>query len=84
MKGSGEAQAHGPWRVADVRDSMFVSIEKAGSGISVFFLASGVAGLELLGAQDYVQELFYGFVLIVAVVISRLVNRRRQAAVHAS
>jgi len=50
----------------------------------VFFLASGVAGLELLGAQDYVQELFYGFVLIVAVVISRLVNRRRQAAVHAS
>jgi ribose transport system permease protein len=55
-----------------------------GSGISVFFLASGVAGLELLGAQDYVQELFYGVVLIVAVVISRLVNRRRQAAVHTS
>ncbi len=51
-----------------------------GSGISVFFLASGVAGLELLGAQDYVQELFYGVVLVVAVVLSRIVNRRRQNA----
>lgn len=51
-----------------------------GSGISVFFLASGVAGLELLGAQDYVQELFYGVVLVLAVVISRIVARRRQSA----
>ena len=47
-----------------------------GSGISVYFLATGVAGLELLGAQDYVQSLFYGVVLVVAVVLSRLVNRR--------
>ncbi len=47
-----------------------------GSGISVYFLATGVAGLELLGAQDYVQQLFYGIVLVVAVVFSRLVNRR--------
>ncbi|HEX5191247.1 MAG TPA: hypothetical protein VFW09_00480 [Solirubrobacteraceae bacterium] len=54
-----------------------------GSGVSVSLLASGGSGLELLGAQDYVQELFYGFVLVVAVVLSRLVNRRR-AAVHTS
>jgi ribose transport system permease protein len=47
-----------------------------GSGISVYFLATGVAGLELLGAQDYVQSLFYGVVLVVAVVLSRLLNRR--------
>jgi ribose transport system permease protein len=47
-----------------------------GSGISVYFLATGVAGLELLGAQDYVQSLFYGIVLVIAVVLSRLVNRR--------
>jgi ribose transport system permease protein len=46
-----------------------------GSGISVYFLATGVAGLELLGAQDYVQSLFYGVVLVIAVVLSRLVNR---------
>jgi ribose transport system permease protein len=48
-----------------------------GSGISVYFLATGVAGLELLGAQDYVQSLFYGIVLVIAVVLSRVVNRRR-------
>jgi ribose transport system permease protein len=48
-----------------------------GSTIAVYFLATGVAGLELYGAQDYVQQLFYGAVLVVAVVISRLISRRR-------
>jgi len=50
-----------------------------GAGISVYFLATGVAGLELLGAQDYVQSLFYGVVLVIAVVLSRLVAHRRVA-----
>jgi len=47
-----------------------------GAGLSVYFLATGVSGLELLGAQDYVQSLFYGVVLVIAVVVSRLVGRR--------
>jgi ribose transport system permease protein len=51
-----------------------------GAGISVYFLASGVAGLELFGAQDYVQQIFYGGVLVVAVVISRVLGRRRFGA----
>jgi ribose transport system permease protein len=51
-----------------------------GSGISVYFLATGVAGLELLGAQDYVQSLFYGLVLVIAVVLSRVVNSRSISA----
>jgi ribose transport system permease protein len=51
-----------------------------GAGISVYFLATGVSGLELLGAQDYVQSLFYGVVLVIAVVASRLVGRRRFGA----
>ena len=34
-------------------------------------LARGPGG-ELYGAQDYVQQLFYGAVLVIAVVISRL------------
>jgi ribose transport system permease protein len=55
-----------------------------GAGVSVFFLATGVAGLELLGAQNYVQELFYGVVLVIAVVFSRVVNRKRAAAAAAS
>ncbi|HLH67133.1 MAG TPA: ABC transporter permease [Solirubrobacteraceae bacterium] len=48
-----------------------------GAGLSVYFLATGVSGLELLGAQDYVQSLFYGVVLVIAVVLSRLVGRRQ-------
>jgi ribose transport system permease protein len=55
-----------------------------GSGISVYFLATGVAGLELFGAQDYVQEVFYGAVLVVAVVISRLLSKRRYGAMDAA
>jgi ribose transport system permease protein len=48
-----------------------------GTGIAVFFLATGVNGLQLLGAQNYVQQLFYGAALIVAVVLSRQLRRRR-------
>jgi ribose transport system permease protein len=35
-----------------------------------------VNGLQLLGAADYVQQLFYGAALIVAVVLSRQLRRR--------
>jgi len=48
-----------------------------GAGIAVYFLATGVAGLELLGAQNYVQDLFYGAILVIAVVISRVLAKRR-------
>jgi ribose transport system permease protein len=47
-----------------------------GVGIAVYFLATGVNGLQLLGAADYVQQLFYGAALIVAVVLSRQLRRR--------
>jgi hypothetical protein len=30
-----------------------------GTGIAVYFLATGVNGLQLLGAENYVQQLFY-------------------------
>lgn len=51
-----------------------------GAGISVFFLAVAVNGMNLLGAQTYVQSLFYGVFLVLAVVLSRVINRRRAAA----
>ncbi len=51
-----------------------------GSALSVFFLAVAVNGMNLLGAQTYVQQLFYGVFLVVAVVASRVINRRRSAA----
>jgi ribose transport system permease protein len=51
-----------------------------GAGVSVFFLAVAVNGMNLLGAQTYVQSLFYGVFLVVAVVGSRLINKRRAAS----
>lgn len=51
-----------------------------GAGISVFFLAVAVNGMSLLGAQTYVQSLFYGVFLVLAVVVSRVINRRRAAS----
>ncbi len=51
-----------------------------GAGLSVFFLAIAVNGMNLLGAQTYIQSLFYGVFLVLAVVASRVINRRRAAA----
>jgi ribose transport system permease protein len=51
-----------------------------GAGLSVIFLAVAVNGMNLLGAQTYVQSLFYGVFLVVAVVGSRLINKRRAAS----
>jgi ribose transport system permease protein len=48
-----------------------------GTGIAVYFLATGVNGLQLLGAENYVQQLFYGAALVAAVVISRQLRGRR-------
>lgn len=45
-----------------------------GSAIAVYFLASGAAGLENLGAEDYVQQLFYGAALIVAVILPKMLG----------
>lgn len=47
-----------------------------GTGIAVYFLATGVNGLQLLGAENYVQQLFYGAALVAAVVLSRQLRRR--------
>ncbi|SFL44122.1 ABC transporter permease [Geodermatophilus ruber] len=46
-----------------------------GTGVAVLFLATGTAGLQLLGAQDFAQQLFYGGALVLAVAISRYLRR---------
>lgn len=48
-----------------------------GSFIGVFLLATGISGLQIFGIQNFVQDLFYGGGLIVAVAASQLVRRRR-------
>lgn len=47
-----------------------------GSFVSVYFLVTGITGLQLLGAKSFVQEFFYGGALIIAVLISQFSKRR--------
>jgi ribose transport system permease protein len=50
-----------------------------GSFAAVYFLVTGIDGLSLLGIQVFVQDLFYGAALIVAVSVSVLARRRANA-----
>lgn len=50
-----------------------------GTVVAVYFLVTGITGLQLLGAQSYIQNLFYGAALILAVALSQFVSRRRAA-----
>jgi ribose transport system permease protein len=49
-----------------------------GTLIAVYFLVTGITGLQLLGAPTFVQQLFYGGALIVAVGVAAFVRVRRQ------
>ena len=50
-----------------------------GSFIAVYFLVTGITGLQLLGAQNYVQQIFYGAALLIAVTVFILVKRSPRA-----
>ena len=57
--------------------SMYVGrFNPLGTFIAVYFLVTGITGLQLLGAENYVQNLFYGAALIVAVAFAQLARRR--------
>lgn len=49
-----------------------------GSVIAVYFLVTGITGLSILGISTFVQNLFYGGALIVAVALSQLVRGREE------
>lgn len=49
-----------------------------GSVIAVYFLVTGITGLSILGISTYVQDLFYGGALVVAVALSQLVRGREE------
>ena len=51
-----------------------------GALIAVYFLATGITGLQLLGAQNYVQQIFYGVALLLAVTVSSLIRRTPKPA----
>jgi len=50
-----------------------------GTFFAVYFLATGVSGLQLLGTQSFVQQLFYGSALLIAVSVSRIEARYRMS-----
>lgn len=49
-----------------------------GSVITVYFLVTGINGLSVLGFRTFVQDLFYGGALVLAVMVSQLVSGRKE------
>jgi len=49
-----------------------------GSFIAVYFLVTGITGLTLLGLESWVQDMFYGGALVLAVTFSQLARRREE------
>lgn len=48
-----------------------------GAVIAVYFLATGITGLQQLGVDTFIQQLFYGGALVLAVAASQLIRRRQ-------
>jgi ribose transport system permease protein len=51
-----------------------------GTILAVYLLAAGITGLQMMGAQFYVQQLFNGGALLVALTLSSLAGNRAQAS----
>ena len=51
-----------------------------GAFISVYFLETGIRGLSLLGFSTYIQNIFYGAALVLAVAISALIKKKNVKA----
>ena len=46
--------------------------------VATYFLVTGITGLQLLGGSGWVQDVFYGGALVIAVTLAQLVARRRR------
>jgi ribose transport system permease protein len=44
--------------------------------VAVYFLATGIVGLQLLGLSGWIEQVFYGAALVLAVAVSRIINGR--------
>src|SRR5690606_33898615 len=51
----------------------------AGTVIAVYVIGVGITGLNQLGAAVYIQDVFNGAALLIAVIISTITRRRRTA-----
>ncbi len=50
-----------------------------GALLAVYFLISGITGLQLIGLSGWTEQLFNGLALVIAVTFARLASRRRTA-----
>ncbi|MGH9065412.1 MAG: ABC transporter permease [Acidimicrobiales bacterium] len=50
-----------------------------GTFVAVYFLVTGITGLELLGLSGWVQDVFYGGALVIAVALGRIAGSSRGA-----
>jgi len=48
-----------------------------GTLIGIYFLATGILGLQLAGLGGWIEDVFYGAALVIAVAVSHLIRRRR-------
>ncbi len=55
-----------------------------GTFVAVYFLVTGVTGLQLLGYTGWVEQVFYGGSLLIAVIVTRVVARQRTRAAAAA
>lgn len=51
-----------------------------GTFVATYFLITGITGLQIIGVASFVQDLFYGGALIVAVALAQSARRRREKA----
>ena len=49
-----------------------------GAALAVYFLVVGVTGLVFLGGSSFIQDMFYGGALVLAVTLSQLVRGREE------
>ena len=49
-----------------------------GAAVAVYFLVTGITGLVFLGFSSFIQEMFYGGALVIAVTLSQLVSGRQE------
>jgi len=47
-----------------------------GAFAAVYFLATGITGLQIIGLSGWIEQVFYGASLVVAVILSHLARRR--------
>jgi ribose/xylose/arabinose/galactoside ABC-type transport system permease subunit/ABC-type sugar transport system substrate-binding protein len=51
-----------------------------GAFIAVYFLVTGIVGLQILGFAGWIEQVFYGGALVLAVVLSRIVSEKLKSS----